>query len=97
MTKHDAVQLYLAHKIAYAKEAQDAWVDNVSVDALEVAVEVMAEERKKGEWQQAPEASAWEYKCSACKEYSKYSTPYCPFCGAKMRNAEIQKDMGWKP
>ena len=54
MTKHDAIKS-LSHSISSAKIDKSMWVDNVNVNALEIAVRAMAEERKKGRYIDAEE------------------------------------------
>ena len=49
MTKHDAIKS-LSHSISSAKIDKSMWVDNVNVNALEIAVRAMADEREKGTW-----------------------------------------------
>ena len=45
MTKHDAIKS-LSHSISSAKIDKSMWVDNVNVNALEIAVRAMAEPKK---------------------------------------------------
>lgn len=45
MTKRDAIK-HISYKIAYAKIDDSKWVDNVNVDALEIAVRAMEENRR---------------------------------------------------
>ena len=28
------------------------------------------------------------YQCTNCGQYNKYATPYCPYCGKKMKGIE---------
>lgn len=46
MTNHDAIK-HLSHKISYAKECGDRYIDCVNVNALEIAVRAMAKEDKR--------------------------------------------------
>lgn len=45
MTKHDAIK-HLSYKIAYYKAIDENWADSVSIDALEIAVRAMEENRR---------------------------------------------------
>lgn len=54
-------------------------------DALEMAIEALGQEPKRGKWlNYLKEGLKW--KCSECG--SKYTTPwhYCPNCGARMES-----------
>ena len=89
MTKHDAIK-HLSYKIAFAEQYDERWADNVRIDALEIAVRAMAEERKKGKWIDEP--NCW-YRCSYCKSHypsikGTMEYNFCPNCGADMRGDE---------
>ena len=54
-------------------------------------------QRIKGKWERKESELSWWYECSSCGEtplYSPYSdevlTPFCPWCGAEMRQQEEQ-------
>ena len=85
MTKHDAIK-HLSYKIAYYKGiVGEKWADSVSIDALEIAVRAMAEEREKGKW-----INGHCSKCGVHAPFERMSTTYyasnfCPGCGKRMR------------
>lgn len=88
MTKHDAIK-HLSYKISYYKAIDEKWADSVSIDALEIAVRAMAEERPKGHWVVDEDGNI---TCSECG-HSGVGDNYCERCGADMRkekdNAKI--------
>lgn len=72
MTTKDAIK-HLSHKIAFAKQCDEKWAGGIHIDALEIAVRAMAEERKKGEWEEKTvlyddlSIEQWQSaRCSAC-------------------------------
>lgn len=89
MTTKDAIK-HLSYKIAYYKGIDEKWADSVSIDALEIAVRAMAEERKKGYWEWVDDM---DYRCSVCHTYAYGCLgevldghyKYCPYCGAEMK------------
>ena len=101
MTTKDAIK-HLSDKIDYAEQCDDKWVDSVSIKALYIAVRAMAEERKKGKWEEKTvlyddlSIEQWQSaRCSVCDKY--HTTPYsyyffdykyCPYCGAEMSQGE---------
>ena len=96
MTKHDAIKS-LSHSISSAKIDKSMWVDNVNVNALEIAVRAMAEERKKGFWEWVDDM---DYRCSVCHKYAygclgevlSGHYKYCPYCGCAMEGEEDEND-----
>jgi hypothetical protein len=57
----------------------------VSVDAIEAAPAVDAEVVRHGRW-----TFPWTSpECSACRKTQKWTSNYCPNCGAKM-DAEVE-------
>ena len=102
MTTKDAIK-HLSWKISFAKQCDEKWAGGVHIDALKIAVRAMAEERKKGEWEEKTvfdEPGLNQYqsaRCSACGLYHTtpysyyfYHYKYCPYCGAEMR--EVKAD-----
>jgi hypothetical protein len=65
------------------------------LEALDMAIEALKNERPKGHWVKKWSGNGWnedwDYTCSVCgKEYRKassilYHASYCPNCGADMR------------
>lgn len=57
--------------------------DLMLMDALDMAISALSESENTGEWiytEDRPEGF-----CSKCdKDIAEASTPYCPYCGAKM-------------
>ena len=80
MTTKDAIN-HLFYKIAYAKRSDEKWVDCIHIDALELAVRAMAEERKKGHWVVDEDGNI---ECSECG-HRGVGDNYCEHCGADMR------------
>lgn len=81
MTTKDAIK-HLSYKIAYYKGIeQKKWADSVSIDALEIAVRAMAEERKKAKWIKRGRM----VQCPECGRFTTIQENYCPSCGLDMR------------
>ena len=68
------------------------------LEALDMAIEALKNERPKGHWVKKWSGNGWnedwDYTCSVCeKEYKKagsvlYHSSYCPNCGARMKGAD---------
>lgn len=80
MTKHDAIK-HLSYKIAFAEQCGEKYADVINIEALEIAVRAMAEERKKGKWRHYDGMCS----CSVCGSHMDDISPFCPMCGADMR------------
>ena len=102
MTTKDAIK-HLSYKIAFAKQCDEKWAGGIHIDALEIAVRAMAEERKKGKWiiTDLYNNRVWHCNCSECGEdplhfisgtedwwLNKLPT-YCPSCGAEMEKTDV--------
>ena len=89
MTTKDAIK-HLSYKISYCKGVDRMWVDGVNVDALEIAVRAMAEERKKGKWICY---GFTLHKCSLCGFEDAFIEPnnFCANCGADMREEKTDE------
>ena len=76
MTKEEAIKQIINPPIpgisAYPKFAE----------ALNMAIEVLLAEVTQGEW---VDTGNWMgVECSRCNCHSRYVTPFCPQCGARM-------------
>ena len=90
MTKQEAIT-HFTRKLEYARDWGDHWVDHISVEALELALGALKQEREKGEWIKYQQRK-WIYaKCGLCGEISNTPTPYCAYCGAEME-VEVDND-----
>ena len=93
MTRDEAItimQVYkeeLEHRIAktdYDVEAIDLY--SIQVEAYDMAIEALSAEAVQGEW---IDTGNWMgVECSRCKCHSRYVTPFCPQCGARMKGGE---------
>ena len=97
MTTKDAIK-HLSWKISFAKQCDEKWAGGVHIDALEIAVRAMAEERKKGKW---IDDGKGLYMCSSCGKLWVHwwarivplnqmckELRYCPMCGAEMEKTD---------
>ena len=84
MTTHDAIK-HLSYKIAFTKQRGEKYADVINIEALEIAVRAMAEERKKGEWERHYFFHVEVPICSQCRKVSPFKNDFCPNCGADMR------------
>ena len=67
-------------------EAQERREHREYVEALRMAIEALQTEAVQGEW---IDTGNWMgIECSRCKCHSRYVTPFCPQCGAKMKGGE---------
>lgn len=60
-------------------------------EALEMAIEALQQEPKRGEWIMHPEGKFVgfpyvHYECSECRAFVPEDTEYCPRCGARMES-----------
>ena len=54
--------------------------------AADIAIEALQAEAVQGEW---IDTGNWMgIECSRCKCHSRYVTPFCPQCGARMKGGE---------
>lgn len=57
-------------------------------DALEMAIEALEREPKRGYWLEAKEEDPCWYRCSECGRLYDLDENYCPNCGARMEGNE---------
>ena len=60
------------------------------IKAVYLAIEALKNERPKGKWIDEP-IKGVRYHCSLCYGRHDYKWPYCPSCGADMREADNDK------
>lgn len=68
--------------------------------AIDIAIEALKEQRPHGEWITTSniwaddDLAAWGHykKCSCCHNQEKWRTPFCPNCGADMRQKEESEE-----
>ena len=83
MTTKNAIK-HLSYKISYAKSIGEKWAYGIHIDALEIAVRAMTEERKQGKWIEDGYLSL-PAVCSCCGEQGQRFWKFCSYCGADMR------------
>ena len=57
-----------------------------AVFALDKAIEALSADRSQAEW--IDKGNWMGIECSRCKCHSRYVTPFCPQCGARMKGAD---------
>lgn len=63
-------------------------VDKSVVKMLLLLIQMKSEEpRKKGKWLRSGSA-IFPYECDQCGDTTEINTPFCPHCGADMREGE---------
>ena len=80
MTKSEAAKI--CQSIKFILENSD-YTEAVE-EALNVAIEALEQEPKRGKWIEIDEYS----ECSCCGAESCGATPFCPYCGARMESDE---------
>ena len=81
----------LINEIETVEEA--AWLD----EALGMAIKALEQESKTGHWIERIERDDWDdseevwYECNQCHLVSERASNYCPNCGAKMAESEVQE------
>ena len=80
MTKSEAAKI--CQSIKFILENSD-YTEAVE-EALNVAIEALEQEPKRGKWIEIDEYS----ECSCCGAESCGETPFCPYCGARMESDE---------
>ena len=53
-------------------------------EAIDMAIEAL-KEPKQGEW---IKTTSGDYECSKCKSPTSDEFPYCPWCGARMKEGD---------
>lgn len=57
-----------------------------NIEAIDMAIEALSE--RTGEW---IDTGNWiGIECSRCKCHSRYVTPFCPQCGARMKGGDTE-------
>ena len=88
MTRARAIELLKGVRFCCdLDDCTNAWDCEECDDALEMAIEALEQEPKRGKWlNYLKEGLKW--KCPECG--SKYTTPwhYCPNCGARMETEQ---------
>lgn len=57
-------------------------------EALNLAIETLEQEPKRGKWEQAKDIEKEYAVCTNCKHHGEFYMDYCPNCGARM---EVEK------
>lgn len=92
MTRDDAIN-ELKFAIDLIKQDGKDWLDERDIPLLQMAIEALEQEPRKGEWvdydwKPAPSGVPVE-KCGNCGEWStQMGKNFCPNCGADMRGKE---------
>ena len=66
-------------------------------DAFLLAIQLLKQEPKTGHWIERIERDDWDdseevwYECNQCHLVSERASNYCPNCGAKMAESEVQE------
>lgn len=90
LTREEAIERLKQNKAAaeyYAGQSRiNAEIENSLKDseAFDMAIEALSE--RTGEW--IDKGNWMGIECSRCKCHSRYVTPFCPQCGARMKGAD---------
>lgn len=57
-------------------------------DAVNIAIEALEQQPKRGYWLEAKEEDPCWYRCSECGRLYDLDENYCPNCGARMEGNE---------
>lgn len=80
MTREEALDI-LTHN--WARLENPNYEESELDKAYYMAIEALSAEAVQGEW---IDTGNWMgIECSRCKCHSRYVTPFCPYCGARMR------------
>lgn len=81
MTNQEAIEILKKYK---DESEEDYYVKRA--EALEKGIKAL-ENQRIGHWERKHNSYTLEhwYKCSECGDCSDYKTPYCQYCGAKMK------------
>lgn len=105
MTPEKAIKelTFLSNQYGMMISREKPWNRCQSIkDAIDYGIEAINEQRGEGEW--LPEEVTFEdlsgsietytrFVCSRCNQANEWgSVPYCPWCGAKIRNGEGRHD-----
>lgn len=80
MTREEAAKICQSIKFILDNDDYSEEVE----EALDMAIEALQQEPKRGEWLDAREEDPCWYICSECKRMVDDDSNYCPDCGAKM-------------
>ena len=81
MTREEAIKIFQLMKKILSIPNSDA---ARTIEAIDMAIEALSE--RTGEW--VDKGNWMGIECSRCKCHSRYVTPFCPQCGAKMKGGE---------
>lgn len=85
MTKEEAIKILKSIRVyeCYPKSASEE-----TKEAIDMAIDALQDEAPKptGEW--IDKGNWMGVECSRCNCHSRYVTPFCPQCGARMKGAD---------
>ena len=88
MTRSEAGQICkeVRHCLWILDEQKPIWDKGTISEALDMAIEALQQEPKRGYWLDAREEDPCWYICSECKRMVDDDSNYCPNCGARMES-----------